>query len=811
MLIHNLVITGSVSLNGTDVTGITGSNDVSSSFSALSGSFVAVSSSFVAVSSSYSSASGSLSSRVTTIESKYATTGSNIFTQNQTICGNLTTTGTITAQTINVQQVTSSIVYSSGSNIFGCSLANTQQLTGSVTITGSLVVTTTAPELTVGNTGVTLGNVVTDIHNVTGSLRITGSGNHWFQTGCVGIGTTNPTQRLHICGTGGSFTFSVDQANSAIIRGNAASIFDINNEGGGCIRLYGTEVHVRTTSVDPAVVVSNAGRVGIGTTTPGGVLEVSCANSGNTQMLLVRNFATSATGNFTGCYTAEVRATSNGNVRHAMLINNAENDSTRRVLDIISNAGTIASFVSNGNVGIGTCTPQRLLEIRQGGTSTTPPSLFFGGITQALVGGEVQIAFSSNISPTLGTPTATELARAGIGFQYVSAAQPSEFSIGIQCVNTCGSSVKFWNVCERMRITCTGNVGIGTNPNVKFQVNDGTNINLGIKVGQTNTSAVMLNAFNDGAIANIPLEFRASSYSFILGNVGIGTTSPGNIVHALYCSGGTVNYYDGARYMVQQGCNLANNFAGISFLGSGGSDAAAIWTQISSHTVSATTGNLIFGTTNSGGASVERMRITSTGAVQISAPTSGQALTATGRSNAWTAEIVGSSTTGQSYGLRVRAGTNASDVAVLVTSSANTPDLFSIRGDGYIITGLAANSPYNNTTAAAANMHVADNGSLARSTSSLKYKTDVFNYCKGLSEVMQLRPVSYKGKTDGDKVFAGLIAEEVHELGLSEFVNYENDGTPDALAYQNMVALLTKAIQELKAENDIFKTCLGII
>ena len=31
MLIHNLVITGSVSLNGTDVTGITGSNDVSSS------------------------------------------------------------------------------------------------------------------------------------------------------------------------------------------------------------------------------------------------------------------------------------------------------------------------------------------------------------------------------------------------------------------------------------------------------------------------------------------------------------------------------------------------------------------------------------------------------------------------------------------------------------------------------------------------------------------------------------------------------------------------------------------------------------
>ena len=39
-------------------------------------------------------------------------------------------------------------------------------------------------------------------------------------------------------------------------------------------------------------------------------------------------------------------------------------------------------------------------------------------------------------------------------------------------------------------------------------------------------------------------------------------------------------------------------------------------------------------------------------------------------------------------------------------------------------------------------------------------------------------------------------------LGLNEFVQYAEDGTPDALAYANMVALLTKAIQELKAEVD---------
>jgi hypothetical protein len=48
--------------------------------------------------------------------------------------------GTLTAQTLIVQTVSSSIIYSSGSNIFGNNLANTQIFTGSVSVTGSLTV-----------------------------------------------------------------------------------------------------------------------------------------------------------------------------------------------------------------------------------------------------------------------------------------------------------------------------------------------------------------------------------------------------------------------------------------------------------------------------------------------------------------------------------------------------------------------------------------------------------------------------------------------------------------------------------------------
>jgi hypothetical protein len=62
----------------------------------------------------------------------------------QSISGSITAsaaliTGTLTAQTLVVQTITSSILYSSGSNIFGNRLTDTQQFTGSVLITGSTV------------------------------------------------------------------------------------------------------------------------------------------------------------------------------------------------------------------------------------------------------------------------------------------------------------------------------------------------------------------------------------------------------------------------------------------------------------------------------------------------------------------------------------------------------------------------------------------------------------------------------------------------------------------------------------------------
>jgi hypothetical protein len=144
-------------------------------------------------------------------------------------------------------------------------------------------------------------------------------------------------------------------------------------------------------------------------------------------------------------------------------------------------------------------------------------------------------------------------------------------------------------------------------------------------------------------------------------------------------------------------------------------------------------------------------------------------------------------------------GSTADNTANCISfRDSSSTSLFVLRNDGRISTGGTL-SPYNNTTGSGANMFVDASGIFYRSTSSLKYKNNVQNATHGLAEVMNLRPVTYKGNNDGETIFGGLIAEEVHEAGLTEFVQYAEDGSPDALAYGNMVSLAFKAIQEQQA------------
>lgn len=105
---------------------------------------------------------------------------------------------------------------------------------------------------------------------------------------------------------------------------------------------------------------------------------------------------------------------------------------------------------------------------------------------------------------------------------------------------------------------------------------------------------------------------------------------------------------------------------------------------------------------------------------------------------------------------------------------------------------------YAETTGSAANVFIDTDGSLRRSTSSLKYKENIEDYVPPAS-IDLLRPVFFTQKGDpSGRVYAGLIAEEMHAAGFVEFVLYA-DGEPDALHYPNMVALLVNEVKALRA------------
>jgi hypothetical protein len=104
---------------------------------------------------------------------------------------------------------------------------------------------------------------------------------------------------------------------------------------------------------------------------------------------------------------------------------------------------------------------------------------------------------------------------------------------------------------------------------------------------------------------------------------------------------------------------------------------------------------------------------------------------------------------------------------------------------------------YPITSSNSANLFIASNGQIQKSTSSSRYKKNIKDYDKGIESVKKLRPVSFQSiANDEDKTYAGFIAEEVHYSGLIEFVDYNKEGQPEALHYANMTAILTKALQE---------------
>ena len=474
MILNSPYVTGSLTVTGniTASGGITISGSISSaSYSANADRLDNLDSTSFVFTSSYNTDSASVSTRVSKIEGNYATTGSNIFTGAQTVCANITSTGTIIAQTLNVQQVTSSIVYSSGSNTFGCQLTDVQQMTGSVRITGSLntigiacfsnVVCT--PQLRVSSTG--------DLSYIYNSGASTTDANFYIysatkdilmvrNSGCIGIGTANPTKALEIVsntsqdgikisGTSNPRLTIVDTTNSVqfdalttdtevVLRSDTNHPLHLSTNG--TLRLNITNTGIACFSCQvcaPNVSIVNC--LGVGTAAGAGyILDVYQPASSTTAYARIKNNRTR---------NAALQLETNcGNY----LVGVGIGTDTNRLMIYDNNAGaTRLTLDQCGNVGLGT-TPAawvstaRAFQINAYNSIASQHNGSFNIISEAYESAANTFAYGS----TGGYPTRINM-------------NPNDGVISIfnAPTGTAGNTITW---CERMRIRSAGEVLIGS-------------------------------------------------------------------------------------------------------------------------------------------------------------------------------------------------------------------------------------------------------------------------------------------------------------------------------------------------------------
>jgi len=184
----------------------------------------------------------------------YSTTGSNTFQGNQTVNGNMVITGSLTAQ----QYIVSSSVtyltesFASGSHKFGDSIDDTHQFTGSVYITGSLVISGS-------NAGIGVTPSAWDSSWRT--IELYNQGN--FVGGETGKATWLGSNNIF---SGSAYKY---------VNANGAAQYILQSDGSHKWRVAAPGSIGGTITWNDAMFLSSSGNFGIGTITPSATLHLS--------------------------------------------------------------------------------------------------------------------------------------------------------------------------------------------------------------------------------------------------------------------------------------------------------------------------------------------------------------------------------------------------------------------------------------------------------------------------------------------------------------------------------------------------------
>jgi hypothetical protein len=588
--------------------------------------------------------------------------------------------------------------------------------------------------------------------------------------GDVGIGTTSPSERLDVDGkirarswfTGADNTNTLYSSTSTGVYLQGSSF-----TGAGSVISFR-----RTDGSIKAVVNTETGNVGIGTTNPGykldvnGVINVSDNNpirsgdeimirrTDSTNLLRIGSGDASDETQFYAGGAERVRITSTGNVGIGTTSPGAKLD----VNSGISSSSTDVIKLSQATTGAVKAAASLGISIQNSGEATNAADLWFTTASGGYTTERMRITSGGNVGIGTTNPSSKlEIRATDATHKLISINRPNSDTAALYIGNDSASPSngiissnnsdlifgrdQSSTLTEHMRIKTDGNVGIGTtNPATwKLSVDSSnayaasfdTSNNVGVVINGNNTTASQIIGYSNSASTYNELHLRTNSttsdglYIDSSGNVGIGTTSPD---HKLRVNGdariGNLHIKTADFGTQGTGKTIYADAAGGGVLGFTSTTAFDFSNGITSRMHITSAGNVGIGTTNPG-AKLHTVKTSSGEGLRVDGAGSGFALIVNGGSSYQT--MMKNTSIGNTYASSA-APTNGLIVEGNVGIGTTSPDFkLDVAGDmgidGYIYhngddsrIGFEGNDAIRMYTANSVRLQINSNGNVGIGT-----------------------------------------------------------------------------------------------